>query len=158
MRTLAPTHPVLVGSLERHSLRFFTDPGRNDRKTFPAGNRRRRGQGVKNEAGVARIAPHHAGLRQAPTSLLLPALIRSLSSRWRDLAQQTRGHQQTRDQVRAGIERLAARGEGFTISELEQTCPGVSRDMVRRVLREQQAAGVVECRGRGPGAAWVKKG
>lgn len=62
------------------------------------------------------------------------------------------------DQVRAGIERLAARGEGFTTSELEQTCPGVSRDMVRRVLREQQAAGVVECRGRGPGAAWVKKG
>jgi len=62
------------------------------------------------------------------------------------------------DQVRAGIERLAARSGGFTISELEQTCPGVSRDMVRRVLREQQAAGAVECRGRGPGAAWVKKG
>jgi len=62
------------------------------------------------------------------------------------------------DQVRAGIERLAVRSGGFTISELEQTCPGVSRDMVRRVLREQQAAGAVECRGRGPGAAWVKKG
>jgi len=62
------------------------------------------------------------------------------------------------DQVRAGIERLAARGGGFTISELEQICQGVSRDMVRRVLREQQTAGVVECRGRGPGAAWMKKG
>ena len=63
-----------------------------------------------------------------------------------------------RDQVLTGIERLAGRPGGFTISELEQTCPGVSRDMVRRVLREQQAAGSVECQGRGPGATWVGKG
>ncbi len=62
-----------------------------------------------------------------------------------------------RDQVLTGIERLAGGAGGFTISELEQTCPGVSRDMVRRVLREQQAAGSVECQGRGPGATWVKK-
>ncbi|MEO6563653.1 MAG: Fic family protein [Nitrosospira sp.] len=63
-----------------------------------------------------------------------------------------------RDQVLAGIDRLAARSNIFTISELEQTCPGVSRDMVRRVLREQRAAGAVDCQGRGPGASWVKKG
>ncbi len=63
-----------------------------------------------------------------------------------------------RDQVLAGIERLAARVDGFTISQLEQTCPGVSRDMVRRVLREQQTAGAVECQGRGPGAKWMGKG
>lgn len=63
-----------------------------------------------------------------------------------------------RDQVLASIERLAVRMGGFTISELAQTCPGVSRDMVRRVLREQQAAGSVECQGRGPGAIWAKKG
>src|SRR3989338_8334611 len=29
----------------------------------------------------------------------------------------------------------------FTIAELEQACPGVSRDMIRTVLREQQTAG-----------------
>lgn len=63
-----------------------------------------------------------------------------------------------RDQVLAGIERLAAAAAGFPISELEQACPGVSRDMVRRVLREQQAKGIVECQGRGPGATWIKKG
>lgn len=64
-----------------------------------------------------------------------------------------------RDQVLEGIKRLAARPRGeFTISELEQTCPGVSRDMVRRVLREQQAAGAVECQGRGTAAAWRTKG
>ena len=62
-----------------------------------------------------------------------------------------------RDQVLSGIERIAARTGEFTISELEQTCPGVSRDMVRRVLREQQAAGAVECQGRGPGATWTTK-
>lgn len=62
-----------------------------------------------------------------------------------------------RDLVQVGIERLAAKSGGFTISELEYTCPGVSRDMVRRVLREQQAAGQVECSGRGTAALWRKK-
>jgi len=64
-----------------------------------------------------------------------------------------------REQVLRGIEQLAARvAGGFTLKELEHTCPGVSRDTVRRVLREQQSAGVVECQGRGPGASWRKKG
>src|SRR5262249_20820197 len=48
--------------------------------------------------------------------------------------------------------------EQFTLTDLERACPGVSRDMVRRVLRELQRARKVECLGRGPGAAWQKKG
>lgn len=63
-----------------------------------------------------------------------------------------------RDQVLPEIDRFASRLGGFTIRELEQACPGVSRDMMRRVLREQQAAGAVECHGRGPAASWMKKG
>ncbi len=64
-----------------------------------------------------------------------------------------------REQVLAGIARLTSiSGTRFTIGELEQTSPGVSRDMVRRVLREQQTAGAVECRGRGPAAVWYRKG
>ena len=59
------------------------------------------------------------------------------------------------DQIVAAIGRFV--GE-FTVSQLEQTCPGISRDMIRRVLREQQAAGVIECQGRGPAARWRKKG
>jgi hypothetical protein len=48
-----------------------------------------------------------------------------------------------REQVATGIERLAKRPSGeFTISELEQACPGVSRDMIRRVLREHQLEGL----------------
>jgi len=46
----------------------------------------------------------------------------------------------------------------FTLSDLERACPGVSRDMVRRVLQELQKARKVECLGRGPGTAWQKKG
>ncbi len=64
-----------------------------------------------------------------------------------------------REQVLVNIARLTALpGKGFAISELEQSCPGVSRDMVRRVLREQQAQGNLECHGRGPAAVWRQKG
>ncbi len=59
------------------------------------------------------------------------------------------------DQIVAAIGRFV--GE-FTVSQLEQACPGISRDMIRRVLREQQTAGVIECQGRGPAARWRKKG
>jgi Fic family protein len=46
----------------------------------------------------------------------------------------------------------------FTLSGLERACPGVSRDMIRRVLRELQGLREVECLGRGPGALWRKRG
>jgi Fic/DOC family len=59
------------------------------------------------------------------------------------------------DRIVTAIGRFA--GE-FTVSQLEQACPGISRDMIRRVLREQRAAGRIECRGRGPAARWRKKG
>ncbi len=52
---------------------------------------------------------------------------------------------------------LADLGE-FTLSLLEQACPGVSRDMIRRVLRQQRQAGALVCQGRGPAARWRKKG
>ena len=46
----------------------------------------------------------------------------------------------------------------FTLVDLERACPGVSRDMVRRVLRGLQKMKRIECLGRGPGATWRKKG
>jgi Fic family protein len=45
----------------------------------------------------------------------------------------------------------------FTLSELESVCPGVSREMMRRVLKQLQKAGHVACRGRGPAARWQKR-
>ena len=46
----------------------------------------------------------------------------------------------------------------FGITDLERLCPGVSRDMIRLVLRDLKAAKRVECLGRGPGAKWRRKG
>ena len=43
-------------------------------------------------------------------------------------------------------------------SPQERACPGVSRDMIRLVLRRLQKEGHAECLGRGPGASWRKKG
>ena len=46
----------------------------------------------------------------------------------------------------------------FTVSDLEKACSGVSRDLIRLVLRDLQKSKKVECLGRGPGARWKKKG
>jgi Fic family protein len=52
---------------------------------------------------------------------------------------------------------IAARRTEFTLAELERACPGVSRDMIRKLLRRFQAEGAIECLGRGPGARWRKR-
>ena len=44
----------------------------------------------------------------------------------------------------------------FTLSALEAACPGVSRDMIRKLLWERRKAGRVACLGRGPKAKWKK--
>ncbi|MBN1947063.1 MAG: Fic family protein [Bradymonadales bacterium] len=59
------------------------------------------------------------------------------------------------DRVRGAVQAFPG---DFTIAELKRACPEVSHDMVRRVLRDLQAMGQVECLGRGPGARWRKKG
>jgi hypothetical protein len=46
----------------------------------------------------------------------------------------------------------------FTLSDLERTSPGVSRDMLRKVLKDLQKESQVECLGHGPGAPWKKRG
>jgi Fic family protein len=58
------------------------------------------------------------------------------------------------DLIEITIKNFAAE---FSLSDLERACPGVSRDMVRRVLRDLQDKGDVECLGRGPGALWRKR-
>jgi Fic family protein len=59
------------------------------------------------------------------------------------------------EQVEAAVKAFSGT---FTLHELERACMGVSRDMVRKVLRSLQKAGSVECLGRDPGAVWRKKG
>ena len=53
---------------------------------------------------------------------------------------------------------IAAFPGEFGLRDLELACPGVSRDMIRRILKDLKQQGSVECLGRGPGARWRKKG
>ncbi len=55
------------------------------------------------------------------------------------------------DQVRAAVGRRVG---AFGITDIEHECPGVSRDMVRHVLRQMRANGLVKVEGRGRGAKW----
>lgn len=55
------------------------------------------------------------------------------------------------EQVRAAV---ARRLGPFGIADLEHDCPGVSRDMVRHVLRQMRVEGLVTVEGRGRGAKW----
>jgi hypothetical protein len=42
----------------------------------------------------------------------------------------------------------------FRIAEIQKECPGVSVDMLRRVLKNLQAAGKIKCLGQGQSARW----
>lgn len=58
------------------------------------------------------------------------------------------------EMVEAAVESMT---DSFTVSDLERAYPGVSRDMVRRVLRGLKEAGKVEALGRGPGRSGGKE-
>lgn len=68
------------------------------------------------------------------------------------------GHIKTPRGAKTGLVEAAVNNMAheFTLADIETACPSVSRDMVRRVLRDLQKRGVVECLGRGPGAPWRK--
>lgn len=42
----------------------------------------------------------------------------------------------------------------FSIGDLQERCPNVGIDLLRRILREERNAGRLECLGRGPNARW----
>lgn len=46
----------------------------------------------------------------------------------------------------------------FTLSQLQEKCPNVSRDMIRKILKDLQKDEKIESEGRGLGARWKKKG
>ncbi len=53
---------------------------------------------------------------------------------------------------------LARRTGSFTLADLERACPGVSRDMIRKVLKTLRRRGRLSCTGRGPAARWQREG
>lgn len=46
--------------------------------------------------------------------------------------------------------------DSFTVSELGRKCPHVSKDMIRKVLKDLNKQGKISCTGRGQGARWKK--
>jgi Fic family protein len=57
------------------------------------------------------------------------------------------------------VEQTVARQAGaFTLADLERACPGVSRDMIRKVLKALRGSARLSCTGRGPAARWRKEG
>ena len=58
------------------------------------------------------------------------------------------------DQIKEIIQRKI---KPFAISEIEADCPGVSRDMVRHVLRQLQSDGAIAVQGKGRAAKWIKR-
>jgi Fic family protein len=63
-----------------------------------------------------------------------------------------RGRGAKGDRVRADI---LQRTRPFSISEVEEACPGVSRETVRLTLRALKAEGLISPSGRGRGAKWT---
>lgn len=63
-----------------------------------------------------------------------------------------RGRGAKGDRVRSEI---LKRQLPFSISDIEEACPGISRDMVRVVLRAMKAEGIIAPTGKGRGAKWL---
>jgi len=62
-----------------------------------------------------------------------------------------------RGEKTALIEAAIARQPGdFSVSDLQNECPGVSVDLVRQALKRQKDAAQLICLGRGPAAKWRK--
>lgn len=59
----------------------------------------------------------------------------------------------------AHIRRVVDRKIGpFSISDIEAECPGISRDMIRVVLRQLRDEGALHLQGKGRGSKWVRSG
>ncbi len=63
----------------------------------------------------------------------------------------TEGRGSKTDQVRAAVGRMV---KPFAISELQRLTPGVSKEMVRHVLRQMRDEGILKSEGTGRGARW----
>jgi Fic family protein len=54
------------------------------------------------------------------------------------------------------LDTIAAFSGDFSTAEIQERCPNVSLDLIRRILQEQKKLGAVEPLGRGPQARWRK--
>ena len=66
----------------------------------------------------------------------------------------TTGRGSKTEQIRLAVQRHIG---PFAISDIETVCQGISRDMVRRVLRQMRDEGAIIPQGKGRGAKWIKQ-
>lgn len=85
-------------------------------------------------------------------------VLSTLKSAYAEFEQRVEEVKSPRGSKSALVEKVVMDKTGtFTLAALERDCPGVSRDLIRRVLGELRNKGAVESIGRGPGAEWRKK-
>jgi Fic family protein len=65
----------------------------------------------------------------------------------------TTGRGSKTEQIRLAVKRKVG---PFSISDIEKDCPGISRDMIRKVLRKMRDEGEIRSTGIGRNAKWVK--
>jgi Fic family protein len=56
------------------------------------------------------------------------------------------------------IEQICRMTSGFSLSQLQNKCPDVSYDMIRKILKDLKSEGRINAKGRGVSALWYKKG
>jgi len=56
-----------------------------------------------------------------------------------------------------GISEIKKQGSEFTLTDIEQNCPGVSRPMIRVVLEKLRDEGKLKVLGTGRGSRWKKR-
>ncbi|MBI2981362.1 MAG: Fic family protein [Deltaproteobacteria bacterium] len=56
------------------------------------------------------------------------------------------------------IQAIRQSAEAFRIADIQRKCPGISVDMIRKVLKDLRAKGQTKCLGRGQAAQWKRVG
>jgi hypothetical protein len=108
--------------------------------------------GLESGLGAARVEPLDSFL---PWLNHFLAILRRAYGEFEQRAGQVKAPRGAKTELlRQTIETIAG---DFTVAELERLCPGISRDHLRRSLKQMKAAGLITCLGLGPGAKWRKQ-
>jgi len=55
------------------------------------------------------------------------------------------------------LDAIEKSGDSFSVADIQAKCPGVSVDMIRKILKKERSTGKLECMGRGRDARWRRK-
>lgn len=81
-----------------------------------------------------------------------------LKSAYREFEERLTGLPQRRgEKTSLIIDAVQSFHGSFSIAEIQKKCPGVGVDMIRRVLKNMRAKGIIKCKTRGRDAQWQKE-